>query len=285
VLEALRLGRLRQANWYIHEDIDQLPVLAPFLLEKEMRNRIHELVENGRLKIHVPSMMVKNEYDELFATKNTIVLPPVAVETTRSNSSRELTEYQSIHFLLSGRATDGRKGHVLALAAFHEFLKSYYEPNPNEYRDFSLTLIGMTDDYVSAQIDAVGKSILGKSIRIMGEVSHDDALEITRGCNAVICCSFNEALPLYVLEAMSMGHVVIRNNCGGFEEQLREGVNGFRIESSDVRQFAGVLERLLNRRSMGDQELQAMGRASQEMFEDLRRAHGDAMANLWKLPA
>jgi glycosyltransferase involved in cell wall biosynthesis len=86
----------------------------------------------------------------------------------------------------------------------------------------------------------------------------------------VICCSFNEALPLYVIEGMSMGHVVVRNDVGGMEEQLHEGVNGFRIDSNDVRQFAGVLETILNTKTMPDQQLQSMGRASQRMIEELR---------------
>jgi hypothetical protein len=49
-------------------------------------------------------------------------------------------------------------------------------------------------------------------------------------------------------------------------------VNGFRVDSRDVRQFARVLEAVLNRSAMSDARLQAMGRASQEMVERLRVA-------------
>lgn len=279
VLEALRLGRLVQANWYVHEDIDQLPTTAPILLEEDTRKMMGSLIKNERLKIYVPSKLVKVEYDELFRTEKTRILPP-PVETDGSDYRRSRDEYGSVHFLLSGRPTDGRKGHVVALAAFHEFVRSYYDPSPKDYRDFSLTFVGMTNDYIAAQIISIGKSILGNSLRVVGEIPHDEALAITRECNAVICCSFNEALPLYVLEAMSMGHVVIRNDCGGLEEQLREGVNGFRIDSSDVRQFAGVLERVLNKRTMEDRHLHAMGRASQEMLIDVRHAYVDAVEDL-----
>ena len=80
----------------------------------------------------------------------------------------------------------------------------------------------------------------------------------------MICCSFNETFNLSVLEGMSVGHVVLRNDSGGMSEQLDDGVNGFKIEGRDVRQFAGVIERVLNKTSMQDLELQMMGRASQE---------------------
>lgn len=283
VLEALRRGRLSQAHWYIHEDSEQLPTLAPFMLELDTQRAIGELVEKERLKVYVPSRIVKVQYDQLFRTTRVLILPPILDDHGVSNL-RTPREYESMRFLLSGRPTDGRKGHMVALAAFHEFLRSYYRQDPQGYRDFSLTFVGMTDDYIAAQLVSIGKSILGDSFRVIGEVSHEEALNVTRDSNAVICCSFNEALPLYVLEGMCEGHVVIRNDCGGLEEQLRDGVNGFWIDSCDTRQFAGVLERVLNKTSMADQQLQVMGRASQEMLADLRRAHADAIADLRKSP-
>ena len=148
-------------------------------------------------------------------------------------------------------------------------LRSSTNEKPEEYRDFTLTMVGMTDDYVAKQIRTIGSTLLGERLKIVPEVAHDEALEITRRCNAVICCSFNEALPLYVIEGMRMGHVVLRNDAGGMEEQLDEGVNGFRIDSRDVKQFASVLEVVLNRKTMSDSRLQAMGRASQEMITNL----------------
>ena len=39
ILDALRSGKLAHAYWYIHEDRDQLPGLAPFLLEPDFQSR------------------------------------------------------------------------------------------------------------------------------------------------------------------------------------------------------------------------------------------------------
>ena len=165
---------------------------------------------------------------------------------------------------MSGKPTDGRKGHMVALAAFHEFMKAHYEPDPDTYRPFTLTLVGMTDDYISQQIRSIGSTVLGERLKTVSSVPHDKALEITRDCNAVICCSFHETFPLYVVEGMCSGHIVLRTDAGGMEEQLDDGVNGFRIDSKNVRQFAGVLERVLNKKTMLDSRLQTMGRSSQE---------------------
>ncbi len=160
---------------------------------------------------------------------------------------------------------------MVALAAFHEFMKSYYEINlnlPTVYSD-----AGRDDRrLIGEQIRPIGSSTLGDRLQARPSVAYERALEFTRDCNAVICCSFNEALPVYVSEGMAMGHIVLRNDAGGMEEQLDEGVNGFRIDSHDVRQFAGVLEIVLNRQATPDARLQAMGRASQDMVAALRVA-------------
>jgi glycosyltransferase involved in cell wall biosynthesis len=276
VLKALKFERLSQANWYIHEDAEQLPVAAPFLLEPNTQRVIKELVKTNKLRILVPSQYIKVQYDKLFDTDKTRILPYLTDNNQRFED-RDNSEYSSIQFLLCGRPTDGRKGHMIALAAFQDFVTRYYRENPTHYRDFSLTLVGMTNDHIAAQIVSVGRSILGDSLRVVGETSHEEHLAITRECNAVICCSFNEALPLFVMEAMSVGHIVIRNDCGGLEEQLQDGVNGFRIDSSDVAEFSRVLESLLNKASMTDRQLHAMGRASQHMLRSLHRAHATAI--------
>jgi glycosyltransferase involved in cell wall biosynthesis len=270
VLDSLRTQRLAHAYWYIHEDIDQLPIVAPFLLESNFQSLIARLVEQDRLTLMVPSHKVKTQYDNAFDTVKTKLLPFKSDVGEDHVRPRPAGDYTSMRFLLSGRPTDGRKGHMMALAAFHEFMKAYYEENPEGYRDFTLTLVGMSEDYVAEQIRSIGLSVLGDRLKIVSEVSRDEALKIARRCNAVICCSFNEALPLYVIEGMSMGHVVLRNDAGGMEEQLDEGVNGFRIDSRDVKQFAGVLESVLNKQAMSESRLQAMGTASQTMIADLR---------------
>ena len=82
-----------------------------------------------------------------------------------------LTTIRLLRFLISGKPTDGRKGHMIALAAFHEFMKAYYERDPGTYRPFTLTLVGMTDDYIAEQIRSIGSNILGERLRVHPERS------------------------------------------------------------------------------------------------------------------
>ena len=66
---------------------------------------------------------------------------------------------------------------------------------------------------------------------------------------------------------MALGHVVVRNDAGGVDEQLVEGVNGYRIDSDDIVQIGGVIEEMLNIEKTSDGALQKMGKASQELIE------------------
>jgi glycosyltransferase involved in cell wall biosynthesis len=269
VLDSVQTGRLSHAYWYIHESVNLLPVAAPSLLAPDMQPRIGGLMAQRRLTVLVPSKKVKAEYDDLFGNAQTRILPFKMAVDTQHTAPRPADHYSSLRFLLSGKPTDGNKGHMLAIAAFHEFMKAHYEPDPAAYRPFTLTLLGMTDDYISKQLLSIGSTVLGERLKVFSVVPHEKSLEITRDCNAVICCSFSETGPLYVMEGMNCGHIVLRNNAGGMEEQLDDGVNGFRIDSTDIRQFARVLARLLNRSTMADSQLQAMGRASQELVPRL----------------
>ena len=75
VFHALKRGQIARANWYIHEDIEQLPLAAPFMLDPRARGAISDLVEGGKLMIYVPSKLMKTQYDDLLKTNQTKILP------------------------------------------------------------------------------------------------------------------------------------------------------------------------------------------------------------------
>jgi len=65
---------------------------------------------------------------------------------------------------------------------------------------------------------------------------------------------------------MHMGHIVLRNNAAGMDEQLKPGKNGYFIDHTDVKQFASVIEKILNKSTVSDEVLQKMGAASQQII-------------------
>ncbi len=268
ILNLLSANRLAHAFWFIHEDIEQLKVVMPALMVPEYVNKIRQLANEGKLTLLVPSEKVRHAYNELFGIESVVTIPlHVSVPHTLTQP-RPASDYKKLNFMLSGTPSDGRKGQLIALAAFQRFVDIYQQKKPAAYRDFSLHLVSIGDDYISSQIKSIGNAVLGKKLHTYPTLPRNEALNITHQTNAVICCSLNETFALYVAEGMAMGQVVLRNNTAGIDEQLKEGVNGCYIDSENINQFAKVLEKLLNKKTSTDTQLMKMGKESQKMMTD-----------------
>ncbi len=266
ILLWLKTGRLNHAYWFIHEDQAQIPATCPSFIEKVTVDKIHNMAKKKKLTLLTPSERTRQEYSKLLNVTN-IKSVPLHVEVDKKYlGARPASDYKEINFLLSGTASDGRKGQLLALSAFYYFIANFQQKDPRNYRNFTLDLVAIKDDYISQQIKWIGDSLLGKHLKMHPQVSKQKAMEITSKCNAVICCSLNETFGLYVAEGMLMGHLVLRNDSAGMDEQLKDGVNGYYINHHDIKQFAGVIEKILNKKT-SDEQLQKMGVNSQKIIQ------------------
>ncbi len=267
ILLWLKTGRLKHAFWFIHEDIAQLPFVHKEFLDDRNIKQTQQLMEQKKLTVLTPSKRTKQEYASLLGSENIRPINLHVEVDKKYTSERNEKDYESLDFLLSGTPADGRKGQLIAIPAFYSFIKDYYEKDPSSYRNFRLHLVGIGDDYISQQIKWVGNSLLAKHLVIYPMVSKSEALDISADCNAVICCSLNETFALYVAEGMLMGHVVLRNNSAGVDEQLNDGENGYFIDNTEINKFAKVIEKLLNKKTTPNEKLQKMGLTSQQMMQ------------------
>lgn len=73
---------------------------------------------------------------------------------------------------------------------------------------------------------------LEEHIRFLGYTTRlQEYLQI---CDAELCCSYREGLPLNVMEAMLCGKPVIASNNRGHRELIRSGVNGYLVDPDDI---------------------------------------------------
>ncbi|HJP96897.1 MAG TPA: glycosyltransferase [Candidatus Saccharimonadales bacterium] len=266
VLSELESGKLAHAYWFIHEDKAQIPGINRDFVQKRNINRIRKLADKQKLTIAVPSKRTQKEYHVILGTKRIQTIPLLVDVPKKFCGERKVSDYNKLRFFISGTPADGRKGQLIALSAFQDFLLRYYQKNPKNYRDFSLTLLAIGDDYISQQIKWIGDSTLGKHVDIHSPMPREDALAIMAKSNVVMCCSLNETFGLYVAEGMFMGCVVLRNDAAGVDEQLKEGVNGYAIDHTNIPAMAEVLEKILNKKITSDESLQDMGAASQQII-------------------
>jgi glycosyltransferase involved in cell wall biosynthesis len=99
-----------------------------------------------------------------------------------------------------------------------------------------------------------GKLGIRDAVSFLG--SRDDVPRLLSATDVFALTSHNEANPVSILEAMSIGRPVVATNVGSIHEAVENGVTGWLVPAGDARQFGNrVLQLLcdpLIARAMGD---------------------------------
>jgi glycosyltransferase involved in cell wall biosynthesis len=92
-------------------------------------------------------------------------------------------------------------------------------------------------------------------VKVVGWVNADQKKHLLSEAAFLTLPSYNEGLPMAILEAMSWGLPVIATNVGGIPEVIDHGQNGLLIEPGAIQALTEGLEFLIrdqvNRQSMG----------------------------------
>jgi glycosyltransferase involved in cell wall biosynthesis len=272
ILDALERKRIRKVLWYIHEDEPSLQFCPT-----ETR-RIRRLMKRGSLILITPAHHICEQYHHHFGLD--IVLEPYRIDLPEAHhAQRAAHDFDTLRFVLPGSFGDGRKGQLSVLYALASFYSLKYKAHPELYRDFSLTFIGLEEDFLSRQVRQ-HQDILGHRLICHPKMTRDRCLEIIRAANVTICYSLREALPVFVFEGMLAGHPILRNDCSGLQEQLEEGQNGFLLESGNFWHVVDTLERMLHRRKTTNEQLAAMSARSYEIALSQGQNNYDRLAGL-----
>lgn len=128
-----------------------------------------------------------------------------------------------------------RKGiHDLILAAENLFRKGFF---------FRLVLCG--DGDITKWKNKCLKKGIDKIIEFKGWISGEDKVRLFQDVDIYVLPSYNEGLPMSVLEAASYGLPVVSTRVGGVPEAVKNEVTGFLLEPGDVNGLTQKLEQLL----------------------------------------
>jgi glycosyltransferase involved in cell wall biosynthesis len=139
--------------------------------------------------------------------------------------------------------------------------------NPGTDRLITISFIGITDDPIGKELTRLAESLLSPgSYRIFPKLPHAEVLNEISKCNVVVSLSENESFGLYIAEAMSSGAVVIRTAVSGFEETVREGINGFEIPAT-IEGLANQIKYISNKDHFSNDEFKAMMENSKSLIK------------------
>lgn len=82
---------------------------------------------------------------------------------------------------------------------------------------------------------------LQEMVKFEGFVSGEKKIECLNWADVYILPSFNEGLPIGILEAMSYRHPIISTPVGGIPEVVKDGVNGIMVKPGNVQEIAKAI--------------------------------------------
>lgn len=182
--------------------------------------------------IAVQSQYTKKRINKLYNIGKTriMVIPyPIDIE---KYSPQERTSYPP-EILFVGRVTASRKNIPLLLRAFSTVLEQVPET--------TLTLVGEEpNDHLRSVISDLN---LGGQVNCKGRV--DNIVPYLNRANVFALPSNQEGLGIAGLEAQSCGTPVVATRCGGPEDYVEDGENGFLVPKKEANLFANRIIQIL----------------------------------------
>lgn len=248
IVTALESGVLKRLYFYIHEDSPEWVGLNSVAFVN-IKNRLTDLINSDKVFVYLPSKKTKQNWSDFFDTDKNITIMPGKISIDKDDFiEREEEEFDKINFIISG-TVEPRKMQLSVLGAFDCFYRLFYEGNESKYRDWSLKVVGAYDNEPS---NIYNKNVLkynGKydKIEIIHKTTSSRAIELAKLSNVTIMYSTDESYSMVAMEGMAFGHVLIRSEASGVDEQIVDGVNGFIVSTEDLSSLVISLEKILSK--------------------------------------
>lgn len=195
----------------------------------------------------------KEKFESIFGLKNCVSLPNGIDIDAFSNAIIELGEHKN-EFVLLGRLGK-RKGAYDLVNAVEIAVKT----NPH----IKVYMAG--DGEVDKVKEEVRQKHLEDNIEVVGWIDFDGKKELLKKSATLVLPSYNEGLPMSVLEGMASGKAIISTTVGAIPEVVKEE-NGILIAPGDVNALADALVRCSSDQQMSDRMSQNNIRKINEEF-------------------
>jgi len=184
--------------------------------------------------------------------------------TTLYNPATQLSEIHrpqgNLKVLFLGRLGE-RKG-VYDLLDVITRDKHYYEER-------QVTFILAGDGETDAVLKRVQENSLEKIIDVTGWVSGPKKEAYLENAHIFILPSYNEQMPMSILEAMAHGYPILATNIAGIPEMVEQGGNGFLFSPGDLDAFEKYLKILCEDEVLREE----MGLKSKQIIHDKFDGH------------
>lgn len=159
-------------------------------------------------------------------------------------SMPEITEKEEDkipHILFLG-ALIKRKGVIDLLNAARTIQKSVQNP-------FILNIAGSGEEE-NALKKYVEINRMKEYVNFLGWIDNEEKKKLLASSDILVLPSYNEGLPIAILEALSYGLPVVSTNVGSISEAIENNKNGFLYNPGDVETLCKLMKKLIENREM-----------------------------------
>jgi glycosyltransferase involved in cell wall biosynthesis len=139
-------------------------------------------------------------------------------------------------------------GRLVGKKGFINFIEAFGRLSA-DFPDVSIMLVG--DGPERSELQAAAQRLgIADRVHFAGQVEWPDIPDYLTMADIFVAPSIHDhgnvdGLPTVILEAMAAGKPIIASRVGGIPLVVRDGVNGFLVDESDIAALAGALHKLL----------------------------------------
>lgn len=177
----------------------------------------------------------KKYYSETFKLRRLVIINNVIEDASISQVDRN----GIVKLLFLGHITE-KKGVYDLLNVLGTNLDTFGQK-------VTFTIGGIGDEDKLNQ--AIGQYKFNGDVKFAGWVSGSKKAELLNECDVYVLPSYNEGLPISILEAMSYGKPIIATNVGGIPEIVKPGFNGWLFEPGDRQALGKIIGEVIGNRN------------------------------------
>lgn len=125
-----------------------------------------------------------------------------------------------------------------------DLLKAAKQLNESGTTQYEILVAGSGEEETKLK-DYVAQNQLEKNVTFLGWIGSDQKAKLLQKADVLVLPSYNEGLPMAILEAMSYGLPIISTNVGSIAEAVQDEVNGFLFTPGDVEALSAKMKDLI----------------------------------------
>ncbi len=195
-----------------------------------MKRYIRFIVESADAVICL-SQNWKQYYSSTFRLRRLVIINNVIEDAAIAPVSRN----GSVNLLFLGHITE-KKG-------VYDLLQVLGKNREAFQHKITFTIGGIGDEEKLNK--AIGEYNFNGDVHFAGWVSGPKKAELLNKCDVYVLPSYNEGLPISILEAMSYGKPIIATTVGGVPEIVKPGFNGWLFKPGDQQALGDIIGEVL----------------------------------------